>query len=338
VELKLLLKRGALLTAANWPTIAIQFAVQTTFQMLLTIPIIGAAILVAVVLGADLAHLLGGSTRDIFEAISRALASEPFALACFVTALATLLAGGSVLTFLVKGGTVAVFAAANEAAGPIELEPITYDTLRRAASFTLERFTSGCRRHFRRYLALGLALILVYGLSLTAYVAFVVVGYRAAGDRGLLVGWTFSAAAIGLVSVLWITLVNLLYLLMQVAIALEDLKLTTAARAVARFVRAEVRNLGGVFLVGLLMVVGAMLASALAWSGVGLVAFVPLFGLAVLPLQIVALVVRGLVLEFIGLTALGAYVTLYRRHAGGSVPASHHAAVGSSPGPIGALG
>jgi hypothetical protein len=40
------------------------------------------------------------------------------------------------------------------------------------------------------------------------------------------------------------------------------------------------------------MVVAAWLASALAWSGVGLVAFVPLVGLAVFPLQIAALLVR----------------------------------------------
>ena len=37
-------------------------------------------------------------------------------------------------------------------------------------------------------------------------------------------------------------------------------------------------------------------------------------GLAVFPLQIVALLVRGLVFEYIGLTALGASLTLYRRH------------------------
>jgi hypothetical protein len=58
-----------------------------------------------------------------------------------------------------------------------------------------------------------------------------------------------------------------------------------------------------------------MLASALAWSGVGLIAFVPLIGLAVIPLQLAALVVRGLVFEYLGLTALGAYVTLYVNHA-----------------------
>jgi hypothetical protein len=49
-------------------------------------------------------------------------------------------------------------------------------------------------------------------------------------------------------------------------------------------------------------------------SGVGLIAFVPLVGLAVFPLQIAALLIRGLLFEYIGLTALGAYLTLYRRH------------------------
>ena len=66
-----------------------------------------------------------------------------------------------------------------------------------------------------------------------------------------------------------------------------------------------------------MLVIAATGASALAWSGVGLIAFVPLVGLAVFPLQLAALLVRGLVFEYLGLTALGAYLTLYRttRHA-----------------------
>jgi hypothetical protein len=106
-----------------------------------------------------------------------------------------------------------------------------------------------------------------------------------------------------------------LYLLMQVAMAVEEATLSGAARAVARFIRAEFRELVGVFLVVFAMVVAATLASALAWSGVGLIAFVPLVGLAVFPLQIAALVFRGVVFEFLGLTALGAYITLYDRYA-----------------------
>jgi hypothetical protein len=48
---------------------------------------------------------------------------------------------------------------------------------------------------------------------------------------------------------------------------------------------------------------------------VGLIAFVPLVGLAVFPLQIAALMLRGLIFEYLGLTALGAYVALYAGYA-----------------------
>ena len=74
MELKYLLKRGALLAAANWQTVVIQFAAQTTFQALLAVPILGAAILVALILGGDLANLLQGSLREIFTAIADELA------------------------------------------------------------------------------------------------------------------------------------------------------------------------------------------------------------------------------------------------------------------------
>src|SRR5262249_14290813 len=99
----------------------------------------------------------------------------------------------------------------------------------------------------------------------------------------------------------------------QIAIAVEDVGVIEGATAVARFIRAEFRDLVGVFAVVVALVVAATLASALAWSGVGLIAFVPLVGLAVFPLQIAALLLRGLVFEYLGLTALGAYVTLYAR-------------------------
>ena len=314
MDLKLLLKRGALLAAANWPIVAVQFAAESTFQVLLAVPIIGAAILVAVLLGADLANLLQGSLREIFTTIASALMSEPVALVAFMTAFSIVLVGGSVLMFLVKGGTVEVFLAANEAAGSVEREPLTVETLRGVSRFTLQRFTSGCARLFRPYVALGLVLTLVYVVSGAGYLAFVVYGYRAAGDRVLIIGWTFVAAMATGGLVVWITVVNLLYLLMQIVIAVEAVGLADAFRAVVRFVRAEVRDLGGVFLVVLAMVIAATLASALAWSGVGLIAFVPLVGLAVFPLQIAGLLLRGLALEYIGLTALGAYVTLYHRH------------------------
>jgi hypothetical protein len=314
VELKLLLKRGALLTAANWQTVAIQFAAQTTFQVLLAVPILGAAILVAVLLGADLANLLQGSLREIFSTIANALLSEPAALGAFIAAFTIVLIGGSVFMFLVKGGTVTVLVAANDAAGTIEREPITLGALKTASAFSLQRFINGCGGLFRPYLALGLLLMAVYGISASAYLTFVVVGYQTLAGRDFIVQWTLVSALAAVALVLWITVVNLVYLLAQVAVAQGAASLPGAFRAVFRFVQAEFRELGGVFLVVFGMVIAATFASALAWSGVGLIAFVPLVGLAVFPLQLLALVVRGLVFEYIGLTALGAYVTLYGRH------------------------
>lgn len=315
LDLKHLLKRGALLAAANWQTVAIQFAAETTFQVLLAVPVVGAAILVAVLLGGDLADLLHGSLRDIVTTIARALLSEPLALVAFATAFAVVLIGGSVLMFVVKGGTVEVLVAANAEAGPIEQYPLTIDMLRHASRFTLQRFTGGCARLVRPYLTLGLALMVVYAVSAGGYLAFVVYGYRAAEGRVLIIGWTFVAAISAALLVAWLMVVNMLYLLLQIAIAVEGVGVGDGCRKTARFVRSEFRDLSGVFLVVVALVVAATLASALAWSGVGLIAFVPLVGLAVVPLQLAALLLRGLAFEYLGLTALGAYLTLYQDHA-----------------------
>ena len=315
MTLKLLLKRGALLAAANWQTIAIQFAAETTLQVLLAVPIVGAAILAAALVGGDLAELLRGSLREMFTTIAGTLMSEPVALIAFMIAFSIVLLGGSVLMFLVKGGTVEVLLAAESAAGPIELEPLTYETtIRPASRFTLDRFMEGCRRLFRRYLVLGIALMVVYGASGGAYLAFVVYGYRAAGGRFFIIGWTFIAALAAGVLVTWITVVNWVYLLVQIVMAADDVGVTAAAMTAARFVRAELRELAGIFGVIFALVLAATLASALAWSGVGLVAFVPLVGLAVFPLQLAALLLRGLVFEYIGLTALAAYASLYHQY------------------------
>src|SRR3954452_13563104 len=91
LDLRHLLKRGALLAAANWQAVAIQFAAQTTFQVLLAMPLIGAGILIAVVLGADVADVLQGTMREMFTTIASALLSEPVALVAFIVAFSLVL-------------------------------------------------------------------------------------------------------------------------------------------------------------------------------------------------------------------------------------------------------
>jgi hypothetical protein len=213
----------------------------------------------------------------------------------------------------VKGGVLDVLLVAHESAGPFEREPLSIDSIEPAACFTLDRFITGCGRLFRPYLALGFVLFLSYALTAAAYVAFAVYGYRAASGVLGVVGLTFLAAVAAVVLIVWVTLVNFLYLLMQIAMAADNRRLGDAFRAVVGFMRAEFRLLAQIFLVILAVEIGATLVSALAWSGLGLIAFVPLVGLAVIPLQIVALAVRGLAFAYIGLTAASAYLTLYRR-------------------------
>ena len=74
-----------------------------------------------------------------------------------------------------------------------------------------------------------------------------------------------------------------------------------------------------VFAVVLVLVVCATGASILATAAFGLISFVPLFGplfgVAVLPLQVLAWLMRGILFQYLGLTAIGAYLQLYRAHA-----------------------
>jgi hypothetical protein len=115
------------------------------------------------------------------------------------------------------------------------------------------------------------------------------------------------------VLVVWITVVNFLYLLTQMAIAVDGVGVRSAVSRVAAFLRGSLREVAGIFGIVLLLVVIATVASILATAGLGLIAFVPLAGLAVVPLQVAAWLLRGFVFQYLALTALGAYLTHYRR-------------------------
>jgi hypothetical protein len=85
-----------------------------------------------------------------------------------------------------------------------------------------------------------------------------------------------------------------------------------AWRYVLAFVRQQRRGVSTVFGVILALVIAATGVSLLATAALGLIAFVPFIGLAVLPLQLLAWVFRGIVFQFLGLTSIGAYMRLYR--------------------------
>jgi hypothetical protein len=325
--LKPTLKRGALVAAANWPLVAVQFIADGTLKLLLGVPVVGGVFLVVLLLGADTEDVLSGEPRQVVGAVVSALGQNPAALAAFALAFIIVLLGGSALTFIVKGGTVSLLAAAESLAGPIERPPLRLGPIRRANVTDIEPFLDGCQRFWQRYLKLGACLLIVYAATAAAYLTFMVGGYSIVANAGELLGWTIAAALASSALIVWITLVNFFYLLTQMVIAVEDVGLRAAFTRVARFVRARLREVAGIFGIVLLLVVLATIASILAAAGLGLIAFVPFVGLAVMPLQVTAWLLRGFVFQYLALAALGAYLTQYRQYVRPAPPESETSAV-----------
>jgi hypothetical protein len=316
--LKSALKRGALLAAANWPLVLVQFVAESSLKLLLAVPVVGGAFLVALLLDTSLTDLLGGDARQIVTAIISALTASPAALVAFVCATLVVLVGGSIVTFVVKGGTIALLAEAERTAGPLERPPLRLEALRRASVIAIDPFLAGCLRLWRRYVRIGLGLLIVYALTAAAYLAFVFGGYALAANSAILLGWTAAAALASSALIVWITLINFFYLMTQMVVAIEDVSVRRGVQLAIAFVWVHLREVAGVFGVVLISVIVATAASILATTGLGLIAFVPLVGLAVLPLQLAAWLLRGIVFEYLALAALGAYLSHYRSYQRGA--------------------
>ncbi len=319
------LKRGALVAAANWQVVAIQSVADTTFKLLLAVPIVGGAFLVTMLLGRDFRDVVSGNLRDMLFGITGTLVARPLALTSYLLGFALVLAGGAFLMFLVKGGTISVLAAADRAAGPIERPPLRLAGFRKAMAFSIEAFTDGSARLVRRYLLLGVLLAVVYALAAGVCLLVAYGLYRLGGDRPLLLG---SVAALGIsLFVALVTILNVIYLLAQIIVAVTDGSVGAGGREVVRFLHREFWRLSRVFGVTVLLLVLATLLSVAGTWGFYLIAYVPLAGLVVLPLQLGAWLLRNLVFQYLGLMALSAYLSLYRGFArdnedGVAVPAS----------------
>jgi hypothetical protein len=159
--------------------------------------------------------------------------------------------------------------------------------------------------------------MLIYALSTTASLAFVF-------GPGTQDDWRMLAAAASATLVAWITVVNFVYLLLQLVMAADDCDLGEATARVTKLLRSHLRTVAAIFIATLGLVMLATAASILATAALGLIAFVPFVGLAALPLQLIAWLVRGVVFQYIGLTALVAYARVYRGLRDGSLsPAAH---------------
>jgi hypothetical protein len=287
--------------------VVVQFVADTLFKTLVVVPVLGGLVLVALVAGGNPFELVrfDDLTQTISEMVGVLLA-HPVALAAFLAALGVILAGGSVMMFAVKAGSVTVLMAGDRSAGVIEEPPLRFAAVKQANQATLERFTGGVKRLFPRYLRLGIALTIVYALIALAYMAFLF-GPPISPSLDGPVATTLASLAVIVV----ITLVNFLYLLMQIVIAAEDCRVSEAVPHVARLVRKRTKALAVVLAAILSLMLMATAASILATTALGLIAFVPFVGLAALPLQVFAWIVRGVVFQYVGLTGVSTYLRLH---------------------------
>ena len=286
----------------------VQFVADTLFKTLIAVPIVGGLVLVALIAGGNPFDML--RIDDLTETVSTmvgVLLAQPFALAAFVIALGVIMIGGSIMMFAVKAGTVTILLAGDRVAGPIEVPPLRLSALREANQASLERFTDGVRRLFTRYFRLAAGLVAAYAIVAAAYIAFLWgPSISETLDRPVIV--TLASLAV-LVS---ITVVNFLYLLLQIIMAAEDCGVLEAVPHAARLLRRRTSQLGQVLAAILALMLLATGASILATTALGLIAFVPFVGLAALPLQVFAWLVRGVVFQFVGLTGVSTYLRLHR--------------------------
>jgi hypothetical protein len=315
--LKLTLKRGALVAAANWPLTIVQAVADSLFKLLVAAPLFGGIFLVALVVGAEPDTLLSLELRDLATTIAASLLSKPMVLLAWVAALAVVIGGGSLFVFLIKGGAVSILVRGERNAGPIELPPLLPDVIAQASAYSVDAFIEGASRLFPAYARLGLVLMALYLASGTGFIALLG-AIRSAGE-----GWGLTALVTA-AFVAWITLINLVYLLTQIVIASDGCSVATAIPRALAFIRRERRTVGSVFLVVLALVIFATGASVLATTALGLIAFVPLFGFVFIPLSLLAWMLRALVFQYIGLSSIGAYLKLYREANPGFVEGRVH--------------
>lgn len=295
-----LLKRGALVAASNWPTIVIQASTDAIFKVVVAVPVVGGIVLAALVIGAEPPALLDLDVRELMAAVVGLLTARPAPLAAFVAAVSTAVIGASIFAFVVKAGTVATIVESERLAGPIEVPPMHFAQVTAVSAFAIERFTGNLARFGPRFVRLGSALLVVYVLSAAAYLEMVL---RLGGAL---------VAALTVAFVAWITAVNLFYMLAQVAIVAGDVGVGVACMRVGGLLARAWRLVGRVCGFVLAIIAGATIASLLATAALGFIGFVPFFWFAVVPLQLLAWVLRGLVFQYITVGAVAAYASIYR--------------------------
>jgi hypothetical protein len=250
------------------------------------------------------------------ELVLAALVNAPVALACFVAAVLIVAVGGSLVMFLIKAGTLNILVVAERQAleNPRAAGSSWY-AIRVAHAYDIASLLEGIRRFGRRAMLLSLWLSLAYGVLAFAYFEALGAASRLSAQPRLGSIWPLIvvfATSAGFVAVTGVNLVNDLA---RIIVISDDCTLRAALKRLWLFLIEDSRQVIGILAVVSALFLLATAASVLVAAGLTLVAWVPVVGLVVVPLQAAAWLVRGLVFQFMGLSALAAYESQYRRFA-----------------------
>jgi hypothetical protein len=316
LPLRAALKHGALIVAANWPVVLIEFALEALYKFVLAVPVIGGAVMVAVLVGDDFSTIFGQGVRTAADLIISALWTAPSALWTFFAAVAIVAVGGSVVMYVVKGGTLAVIVASEQVAGEMQEGTVHLDALRHAYAYDLATMIAATRRFARRSAWLALGLSVSYIVLGVGYVMALAGALRVADETTWAPAWPLLVLLATSTGVIAVTAVNLGFDLLRVIVVTDDCRLRVACSRLRAFLVADARQVIGIFGVVGLVVSAAMAVSVVTTAGLTFVAWVPFASLIAIPLQVVAWFVRGIVFQYVGLGALSAYQTQYRRFSG----------------------
>jgi hypothetical protein len=322
--LRAALKRGFLLVLANWRVVLIDFTAESFRKFAMAVPVIGGVLMVGALIGDDATDVLSLGVVTAAERVLDALTSTPLALASFLGALTLVTVAGQAVSLIIRAGTLGVLVDADRRAGEAHRLPIGIDALSRARAFDGKLVVARSRHFGRRMVALSVLLGGTYLLMVLAYLGVARVGLSDQGALSWLPAWSLVMVLSTSAGVVILACAHLVFDLVRVVIVTDDCGIGVALARVRRFIVEDARQVIGIFSVisGVEIVAGA--TAVLAAAGLTPMAYLPLLGFVVLPLQAALWLVRGLVFESLKLASVSAYQTQYRRFGEGrwSEPAS----------------
>jgi len=321
LPLRAALVRGALITAANWPIVLIEFTIESLYKLALAVPIVGGAFMVAVLLDADVRALFEEGLRSAGEKVAGSLQSAPIALGSFLVAVAVVAVGGAIVLYVVKVGTLAMLVKADRVSGEVQRSPISLASVRRAAVSDMAGVVAAARRHGRRATALALWLSVTYGVIGASYIAALGLALRVAESTAWSPAWPLIVLISTSTGVVAVAVVNLAFDLLRVIVVTDDCEVRPALTRLRRFVVQDARQVLGIFGVVFAFQLLATAASVMMTAGLTFVAWVPIAGLISAPLRAAAWLIQGLLFQYVALAAVSAYQTQYRRFAAPAAPA-----------------